>query len=95
MTPVINTIYTIIHSYNTLTINNTSYSTASGNVFGNNLLLMRDPYSDSYRFTGKFYYCKIYNGDSLIRNLIPCTYFGEPGMWDTVTKQFYRNQGTG
>ena len=95
MTPTTSAIYTTIHSYNTLTINNTSYSTASGNVFGNNLLLMRDPYSDSYRFNGKFYYCKIYNGDSLIRNLIPCTYFGEPGMWDTVTKQFYRNQGTG
>ena len=32
---------------------------------------------------------------NIIRNMFPCTYFGEPGMWDTVENKFYRNQGTG
>lgn len=32
---------------------------------------------------------------NIIRNMIPCIYLGEPGMWDTVENKFYRNQGTG
>jgi len=32
---------------------------------------------------------------TLVRNMLPCTYLGEPGMWDTVENKFYRNQGTG
>jgi len=31
----------------------------------------------------------------MIHNLLPCTYLGEPGMWDTVENKFYRNKGTG
>lgn len=42
-----------------------------------------------------FSYKDIDENGNLVRNMLPCTYFGEPGMWDTVTKQFYRNQGTG
>lgn len=43
----------------------------------------------------KLYYFKFYNGSTLVRNFLPCTYLGEPGMWDTVENKFYRNQGTG
>lgn len=41
------------------------------------------------------YSVKVFENNQLVRNMLPCTYFGEPGMWDTVTKQFYKNQGTG
>ena len=43
----------------------------------------------------KCYYFSINNGSTLVRNLLPCTYLGEPGMWDTVENKFYKNQGTG
>jgi len=43
----------------------------------------------------KMYYLSIKENGVLIRNFLPCTYLGEPGMWDTVENKFYRNQGTG
>lgn len=53
-------------------------------------------YNNDHRYsTGKVYSFTIKQGGNLIRNLIPCTYLGEPGMWDTVENKFYRNQGTG
>lgn len=41
------------------------------------------------------YSIKILENNQLVRNMVPCTYYGEPGMWDTVENKFYRNQGTG
>ena len=45
----------------------------------------------------KWYYAKIYQGDNMIRNLIPCyrKSDNEPGMYDTVNNIFYTNAGTG
>lgn len=43
----------------------------------------------------KCYYFSINDGSKLVRNFLPCTYLGEPGMWDTVENRFYGNQGTG
>ena len=43
----------------------------------------------------RIYYIRFYDNNILIGNFIPCTYLGEPGMWDTVENKFYRNQGTG
>ena len=42
-------------------------------------------------------YCKIYDNDTLVRNFIPCYRKSDnkPGLYDTVTKEFYTNQGTG
>lgn len=40
-------------------------------------------------------FLKLYQETTLVRNFLPCTYFGEPGMWDTVTNKFYGNSGTG
>ena len=49
----------------------------------------------NYFASAKLYSCQISENTIITHNLLPCTYFGEPGMWDTVTKQFYKNQGTG
>lgn len=48
-------------------------------------------------YGGKLYSCKIYDNNILVRNFIPCYRFsdGIEGLYDTVGKQFYTNQGTG
>lgn len=44
----------------------------------------------------KIKYCKIWNGNKLIRNFIPCINSSNvAGMYDTVNKVFYTNAGTG
>lgn len=48
------------------------------------------------RVTAKVYSCQIYDNGTTVRNFIPCINpSGEVGLYDTVTKKFYRNQGTG
>lgn len=51
--------------------------------------------TNNYCTNFKVYYYKASNNGVLVRNMLPCTYLGEPGMWDTVENKFYRNQGTG
>ena len=46
-------------------------------------------------YSGKIYHFSMKQDGTLVRNMLPCTYLGEPGMWDTVENKFYRNQGTG
>lgn len=41
------------------------------------------------------YYWTIWDGDTMVGNFLPATFYGEPGMWDTVTKKFFHNEGTG
>ena len=57
-----------------------------------------------YLFSGRnisggmtIYDCKLYDGGSLVRNFIPCIRKSDnkPGMYDTVSKTFYTNAGTG
>lgn len=43
----------------------------------------------------RIYYCKIWNGDELVRDFIPCEYEGKVGLWDKVTNAFFGNSGTG
>lgn len=45
----------------------------------------------------KVFELKIYNGETLVRNFVPCKKIsdGTLGMFDYVTQQFYTNQGTG
>ena len=45
----------------------------------------------------RIYYLKLYNGDTLIRDFIPCirNADNEVGMYDLVNNVFYTNQGTG
>lgn len=42
----------------------------------------------------RIYYCKIYSDNTytnLVRDLVPCLYQGEYGMWDNVTNSFFGN----
>lgn len=52
---------------------------------------------ENIKHIGKIYSAQIYIDDIIARNLIPCyrKSDGETGMFDTVTEQFYTNQGTG
>ena len=45
----------------------------------------------------KIYSCKIYESNTLIRNLIPCYRKSDnvAGMYDALNKKFYENQGAG
>lgn len=45
----------------------------------------------------KYFASRWWNGDTLIRNYIPCyrKSDGKPGMYDTVTETFFTNAGTG
>ena len=57
----------------------------NGSVFTNSLAV------------GRIYYLKFCNASELVANLIPCyrKSDSEPGMYDTVTKQFFTNAGSG
>lgn len=41
------------------------------------------------------YYWTIWDGDTMLGNFVPATYFGKKGMWDTVTGKFFGNDGEG
>lgn len=43
----------------------------------------------------RIYYCKIWNGDALVRDFIPCEYNGKIGLWDKISETFFANNGTG
>ena len=51
----------------------------------------------SYGPGQRLFSCKIYDNGTLVRNYIPCYRYsdGVEGLYDTVGKQFYTNQGTG
>lgn len=51
--------------------------------------------ADSQRGVTQIFYFKLYESGVLVMNLIPCTYYEKPGMWDTVNNKFYGNHGTG
>ena len=65
--------------------------TTTGNMylFGTN--------GSTTRFAGKIYYCKIWSGNDLVRNLIPCfrKSDNEVGLYDLINNVFYTNKGTG
>lgn len=48
------------------------------------------------RAKGNFYYCKIWNGSTLVRDFVPVqTTFGEICLYDKVSKTYFKNAGTG
>lgn len=50
-----------------------------------------------YFYTGRMYYCKIYDNSVLVRDFIPAVRDSDskPGFYDLVTNQFFVNAGTG
>lgn len=61
------------------------------------IYLFRANYTSAISGSFKIYYCQIFDGTTMIRNLIPCyrNSDNEIGMYDTVNNIFYTNQGTG
>lgn len=45
--------------------------------------------------SNRIMYCKIYNGDTLVRDYVPVEYNGIGYMYDKVSGLFFDNQGTG
>lgn len=59
-------------------------------------VLRDNPTGSSTCAKGRVYYLKIYNSGTLVRNMLPCkNENGVIGMYDTVEKKFYNNNGTG
>ena len=93
--------YTLINSQDGAYINNElikSYNEATFSSIYSIFLfgLNQDNVLESRTFKGKLYYCKIYDGDTLVRNFIPA--LDENGMaclYDKVEGKYYYNAGTG
>lgn len=52
--------------------------------------------TENFKTNAKYYSCKIYDNDVLVRDFIPCKNAdGVIGMYDVVNSQFYQNAGTG
>lgn len=74
---------------------------ASGITNKTNILLFAETSSRISQV--KIYYFKVWDGDELIRYMVPVnrnmviadTLIESPGMWDIVNKQFYPNKGSG
>lgn len=52
--------------------------------------------TENFKTNAKYYSCKIYDNDTLVRDFIPCKNAdGVIGMYDVVNSQFYQNAGIG
>lgn len=74
--------------------------TQTAETFSNTLtmrLFARDYSSSPGYLKGKIYNLKIYNNTALVRNFVPAkrNSDGSLGLFDTVSKEFYTNAGTG
>lgn len=80
---------------------NNSYTSQLNDTLPNqsgNLFICGANYSGfRYPFSGRVYNIQITKGNNLVRNFIPArrNSDNEVGLYDTVTEQFYTNQGTG
>lgn len=83
-----------IHSWDRVNKAETAFSNTNLKS-SNSVMLFRSMMSSYPAVKCKIYQFTIKEGTTLVRNFLPCTYFGEPGMWDTVTNKFYGNSGTG
>lgn len=99
--PTLNAYIEASLSADSLVVNGTDYTPNVGTTKyeGNICLFGRLNYSSQLDIKGavKIWYCKIYDNNALVRNFIPCIRIAdsEAGMYDTVTKTFYTNDGTG
>lgn len=75
-------------SYQDFTFNHNVY------IFGSNT---GNDTPSTWQRNARVYYAKIYDNNKLVKNFVPCLRKtdNELGMYDTISKQFYTNQGTG
>lgn len=94
-------IYTLKQSKNQVYINDTLLETLDNVVYSSNsnmyLFASHQGGSSINNFAKfKLYYCKIWDGETLIRNFIPCYRKSDNivGLYDTVNNVFYMNAKT-
>lgn len=86
----------------TSTLNGQTYS-LTGNAFAkaestNMCIFGTNGYgANHYIAKARLYYCKIYENDNLVRNLVPCYRISGTviGLFDTITQTFYTATGSG
>jgi hypothetical protein len=82
-------------------LNGVTYTTGvtTGRACQYTMAIFRRNLSNSYSSEigdGKVYELKIYDSPGvLVRNFIPISYNGTPGLWDKVEWKFYANAGSG
>lgn len=77
----------------TIEVSGSMTSTYTQNIY---LLCINWNGTASYYSKAKLYLAKIYSGNTLARDFVPCTNpSGDVGLYDLVTGSFYRNSGTG
>lgn len=59
-----------------------------------NIRLMTN-HARNNQFIGRIYYCKIWQNEVLVRDLIPVRINGDGALFDLVTEKMFRNGGTG
>lgn len=93
-----NTFYTSIQDKIGITINGTNFyeydTTITDFTSTRTITLLR---TNTIGFKGKIYKFKLYDGNKIVRNFIPCYRKSddEAGMYDVVNGVFYTNEGTG
>ena len=86
---------------NKVTIGDISYSVSKGTLTDNTPFYLgtkgNDPDNEEFTFVGKMFYCKMFDGDVLVRNFVPCarTEDGKVGFYDLVENKFYSSEGSG
>ena len=100
--PKSDSIHTFINGKDGSYFNNTLIKDNTGLAFTSDLnmyifTINQNNTPDTRMISTDLYYCKIYDGNTLIRNFMPCyrKSDNEVGLYDLVNNVFYTNQGTG
>lgn len=78
-------------------VNGTSYETPSTNLVNStrNMYLFWSNGTTAIGMNGRIYYCKIYDGNTLVRDFIPVRRGNVGYLYDKVSGKLFGNQGTG
>ena len=91
----------ITHSYSTLTVDGTDYALTvhtKGTANSTNIAINANRLDTTSNYSTKvrFYYFKIYDGDTLVKDLVPCVRISDSktGLYDKVAGVFHPNIGS-
>ena len=73
------------------TLNNSPTKTATGTMF---LGARRLSSGVAHLTPHRIYSCKMWNGNTIVRDYVPCAYGGVTGLWDRVEGKFYGSAGS-